>query len=268
LARNVPPQVAAAASLRLGTPLPAQRRRNLVFFRCGARALHRRFYPLPADRSWDCAVSCYEPPEPSDSHADYVLTGGVSKWDAFAQARFEHPELGFGVYERFFLVDDDIEFREVGDIDRMFGIANEHGLAICQPSLSLQSHASWLITRNNPSWFLRFTNYVESMMPMLTGEAVQLLEEDLRFAVSGYGVDIAFHHVLGPQRRLAIVDAVVVSHTKPIDSRDGPFYRYLRSIGVDANEELAWFLSRHGMSNFGAITTGGIPIVQWAYPPS
>ena len=87
-------------------------------------------------------------PEPGDSHADYVLTGGVSKWDAFAQARFGRPELEFDSYERFFLVDDDIEFREVGDIDRMFAIANAHGLAICQPSLSPQSHVSWLITRN------------------------------------------------------------------------------------------------------------------------
>jgi hypothetical protein len=108
---------------------------------------------------------------------------------------------------------------------------------------------------------------VESMMPLITGEAVRLLEDDLRLAVSGYGVDIAFHHVLGPQRRLAIVDAIVVSHTKPIDPQDGPFYRYLRSIGVEPREELAWFLARCGLSNFGAMTSGGIPIVQWVHPP-
>jgi hypothetical protein len=267
LARNVPPQVAAAVPLRLHTPLPSQRRRNLVFFRCGARSLHRRFYPLPADRSWDCALSCYEPPQASDAQAEYVLTGGVSKWDGFAQARFDHPQLGFEAYERFFLVDDDIEFREAADIDRMFAIAHDHGLAICQPSLSPQSYASWLITRHNPSWFLRYANYVESMMPLLSAEAVRLLEQDLRAAVSGYGVDIAFHHVLGPQRPMAIVDAIVVSHTKPVDSENGPFYRYLRTMGIEPQEELSWFLARHGMANFGAMPLGGIPIVQWARPP-
>lgn len=266
MARNVPEHIAAAAALRMHSPAPAQRRRNLVFFRCGAGSLHRRLYPLPAQRSWDCAVSAYDAPLASDAQAEYVLTGGVSKWDAFARARFDHPELGFAAYERFFLVDDDIEFRGPGDIDMLIAIAAQHDLAICQPSLSPQSFGSWLITRNNPSWFMRFTNYVESMMPLLTAEAVTLLEGDLRAAVSGYGVDIAFHRVLG-ERRMAIVDAIVVTHGKPIDPVNGPFYRYLQSIGVDPREELAWFLAKYGMSNFMAATLGGMPIEQWVYPP-
>lgn len=266
MARNVSPQVAATVPLRCHSRPPARRRPNLVFFRCGSQSLHRQLYPLPADRTWDCALSCYEPPRTDDAQAEIVLAGGVSKWDAFAQARFDRPELAFADYERFFLVDDDIAFGSAADIDRLFAMAQQHELAICQPSLSPQSHADWLITRNNPAWLLRHTNYVESMMPLLSAEAVRLLEEDLRAAVSGWGVDIAFHHVLGPAHRLAVVDAVVVSHTRAIDHENGSFYLYLRSIGVDPREELAWFLARHGMSNFSAITTGGIPIAQHLYP--
>ena len=73
--------------------------------------------------------------------------------------------------------------------------------------------------------------------------------------------------VLGPERRMAVIDAVVVTHTKPVDNVDGPFYKYLRSIGVNHDEELAWFLAKHGMTNFGAATLGGMPLVQHIYPP-
>jgi hypothetical protein len=268
MARNVAPEVAAAHPLAVVKAHSGARRRNMVLVRCGGRSTHRRLYPLHEARNWDCVLSCYEPPQPQDlAQADCVITGGVSKWDAFSQARFEHPALGFDAYEHFFLVDDDVEFRVGADIDRLFDIAREHKLAICQPSLSPQSYAAWAVTRRHDSWFLRYTNFVECMVPLFDAQAVRLLEQDIRAAVSGCGLDLIFHSVLGGERRLAVIDAVSVTHTQPIDPRDGPFYRYLRSIGVDHQEEIAWFLARHGMANFAVATLGGMPIVQHIYPP-
>lgn len=269
MARNVPPEVAAAHPLTIVKPREGAQRRNIVFVRCGKRSAHRRLYPLPAQRSWDCVLSCYEPHEPQDlAQADCVMTGGVSKWDAFAQARFDRPELGFAAYERFFLVDDDVEFGEVADIERLFGIAREQDLAMCQPSLSARSHVAWGITRRHESWFLRYTNFVECMAPLMSAEAVTLLQEEIRAAVSGCGLDLVAHRVLGRQRRMAVIDAVSVTHTQPVDTQGGTFYRYLRSIGVDHQEEIAWFLARFDMKNFGTATLGGMPIVQYIYPPA
>jgi hypothetical protein len=267
MARNVSPEIAAAHPLAITKPFAGPRRRDLMFIRCGARSLHRQVYPLPAARSWDCVLSCYEPPELADFlQADCVMSGGVSKWDAFAQARFDHLELGLDGYERFFLLDDDVEFDSAADIDRLFQIAREQDLVACQPSLSTRSHAVWAITRRHESWFLRYTNFVECMAPMLSAEGVQLLEADIRDAVSGCGLDLIFHKVLGPDRRMAVVDAVAVTHTQPVDPQGGRFYQYLRSIGVDHEEEIAWFLARHGMASFGATTLGGMPIVQHIHP--
>ncbi len=268
MARNVAPEVAAAHPLTVIKPHAGPRRRNVVFVRCGARSAHRRLYPLPSNRHWDCVLSCYEPAQAQDlEQADCVMTGGVSKWDAFSQARFEHGELGLGDYERFFLLDDDIEFQRAADIDRLFDIGREHQLAICQASLTPQSFAAWAVTRRHDSWFLRFTNFVECMAPLFDAEAVRLLEQDIRAAVSGCGLDLIFRSVMGPQRRMAVIDAVSVTHTQPVDPRNGRFYRYLRSIGVDHQEEIAWFLARHHMTNFGVTTLGGMPIVQHVYPP-
>jgi hypothetical protein len=269
MARNVSPQVAAAHPLRLQAAAPSSRRRNLVFIRCGDRSVHRLLYPLPATRNWDCALSLYQPPRKDDfAQADYVLTGGLSKWDAFAQCRFERPDYGFAEYAFVLLADDDVLFRDPGDIDRLFEIAGKFQLAACQPSLSHESHGYWLVTRHHPSWYLRFTNFVECMAPVLSAEAILLLEEDLRAAVSGCGLDLVFHHVLGEERRMAVVDAVSVTHTQAVDSRNGPFYRFLHSIGVDHEEEIAWFLQRHGLTGLPVTSLGGVPLAQNMFPLS
>ncbi len=257
------PDVAAAHPLKLHKALPARRRPNLVFFRCGGESLHRRLFPLPNQRNWDCMLSCYEPFEESDRvHADAVISGGVSKWDAFAQMRFGQPALNLAGYEHFFLVDDDIEFRDAADIDRMFDLAREHQLAVCQPALSADSSDFWFVTRHHPSSFLRFTNFVECMMPLFSAEAVELLRDDICAAVSGCGLDLIFHHALGPDRRMGVIDAVVVRHMRPTDVVNGAFYRFLRSIGVDHDEEIRWFLWRHGLTGIEAATQGGIGLSQ------
>ena len=268
MARNVSAEVAAAHRLVVVKPLSAQRRPHLLLVRAGRRSVHRALYPLPAQRSWDLALSCYEEPDAIDlAQADLVTTGAVTKWDAFAQMRFGAPGFGFERYEYMCLADDDVVFRDAGDIDRLFAIAREHGLSVSQPSLTPESHAFWFITRHHPSWLLRFTNFVECMAPVFSAEAIELLREDLCAAVSGCGLDLIFHKVLGPDRRLAVIDAVAVTHAAPIDPDNGPFYRFLRSIGVEPMEETTWFLAKYGLAGIDAITLGGIPLAQPFYPP-
>lgn len=267
MARNISAEVAAAYPLELATPLPTQRRRHLVLFRCGNRAVHRLLYPLPAQRDWDLAMSCYEPPTADDlAQAEYVMTGAVTKWDAFAQVRFGRPEYGFDRYESVMVADDDVVFRDTADIDRLFFIAREQRLSICQASLTPESYGFWTLTRNHPSWFLRYTNFVECMAPVMTQEAIELLREDICAAVSGCGLDLIFHRVLGPNRRMAVIDAVTMTHNAPMDHVNGTFYRFLRSIGIQTAEETRWFLAKYGMDGIEAENIGGIPIAQRFYP--
>jgi hypothetical protein len=267
VARNVSPEAAAAHPLRLHTRLPERRRRNLVFVRCGRRSQHYKWYPLAPERNWDCMLSFYEDFTPQDLvQPEYALTGGVSKWDAFAQARFGHPEFGLDGYDHVLLADDDVEFQAPGDIDRLFDIAREHGLAACQPSLSAASHGFWAVTRNHPSWFLRHTNFIECMAPVFSREATDVLRDDLCAAVSGCGLDLILHRALGENRRLAVIDSVVVTHLQAQDLVNGAFYRMLRSIGVDHDEEIRWFLARYGIEGIAAATLGGVTVAQGFYP--
>ncbi len=243
---RVPAEIAARFPLVVHKELPRPHRRNLLFVRCGADSKHRwSLYPLPAEREWDLMLACYEPPEECDyAQADCIVTGGVSKWDAFAQARFGGIEHGLDSYEHVFLIDDDIVIDHPGDIDRLFAIAREHDLAVCQPSLSPQSHASWDITRQQPGE-VRYTDFVETMVPILSAEAVEVLREDLCAAVSGYGLDLVFRRALGPQRRMAVIDAVAVTHSRATNHETSAFYRFMRAIGVDVHEEARWFEDRY-----------------------
>jgi hypothetical protein len=267
MARNVSPEVAAAYPLALAKPLPGERRANLIVFRAGARSVHRDLFPLPPQRTWDLALSCYEPPTESDlAQADIVTTGAVAKWDAFAQMRFGRPEFRFDQYDYVCLADDDVVFKDAGDIDRLFGIAREHRLSICQPSLTPQSYGFWGVTQHHPSWFLRYTNFVECMAPVLSAEAIEVLREDLCAAVSGCGLDLVFHSALGPNRRLAVIDGIMVTHVEPMDPVNGKFYVFLRSIGIETMDETMWFLAKYGLEGIAAMTLGGIPHAQRFYP--
>jgi len=267
MARNVSPEVAAAYPLELAKPLPGERRPNLVVVRAGARSVHRQLYPLPPQRTWDLALSCYEAPTEIDlSQADIVTTGCVSKWDAFAQMRFARPEFRFDRYEYVCIADDDVVFGDAADIDRLFRIAREHRLSICQPSLKPQSYGFWGVTQHHPSWFLRYTNFVECMVPVMSAEAIDVLREDMCDAVSGCGLDLVFHKALGPNRRLAVIDAVMVTHAEPIDPVNGKFYVFLRSIGSETREETLWFLAKYGLKGIDAMTLGGVPLAQRFYP--
>lgn len=268
MARNISAEILAAHPLRILTPLPATRRRNLVFFRCGRNSVHYAMYPFPAQRSWDCMLSFYEDSQPLDlQNVEYVLSGSLSKWHGFAQARFETPALRLEDYEYIFLVDDDVRFGSVADIDRLFDIARDQRFAVCQPSLSPSSHAFWEVSRHHPSWHVRYTNFVECMAPVFSASAITALREDLCAAVSGCGLDLILHKALGDAHgHFGVIDAVVVSHEKPVDMVNGAFYRMLRSIGVNHDEEIAYFLTRYGMRGLSASNSGGITRVQHYYP--
>src|SRR4051812_19756704 len=111
MARNVYPEALAKNPLVSHKAGPDKPRPNLVLFRCGRNSLHYGLFPLAGRRTWDCMLSFYEDHRPEDiDNAEFVLSGGVSKWDAFAQARFKSPALALERYEYFFLVDDDVGF--------------------------------------------------------------------------------------------------------------------------------------------------------------
>jgi len=203
------------------TAVTGSHKRNLVVVRAGKSSLHNAWLKLPYEqRSWDFLVSYFD----EDAYRAHIPHKGVQavlvkggKWDGLFETfmRFPHSE----DYARIWLPDDDID--TTGDIiNTMFNEAETYGLAVCQPSLTLNSYYTHFLFMNCAGFRLRYCNYVEIMVPCLKQnlfrEVLPLFEDTM----SGFGLDYLWCRF--PQSgpfRAAVLDSIAVHHTRPIGSQ-------------------------------------------------
>lgn len=228
-------------------------RNFLVFVRAGAASLHRRLIAQDPRRNWDCCVSWYIDPPPSESLAERYEHRGINKYDAFVQTY--EGTLARTPYRYVMLLDDDVEFRP-GDISRFFDICDRERLALCQPALAWGTHATFDVTLCNPVCRVRQVGFVEVMAPCFSRAALEQLLPTFRLTRSTWGIDHAWASILAGQDRLAVVDAVRVLHTKPVDLENGPFYRLMKSHGVQPDAEMREVLERYPYTQRGTLDVG------------
>lgn len=110
-----------------------------------------------------------------------------SKFQNFYYFFKTYPEI-IDKYERFFILDDDIEITSK-DINRMFEISETYDLLICAPSFTKDSKICHKITINKPGVLLEYTNFIEVNTPLYNKEALQKLMEKYNPILIGWGVD-------------------------------------------------------------------------------
>lgn len=135
-------------------------------------------------------------------------------------------------YEYVWLPDDDIEISHL-KIDKMFDMANKYSLYLCQPAVrGADNEVSHYITRPQPST-IRFTNFVEVMAPLFSLSSLLKVYSDFYYSESGWGLDLTWSHILGnPVDKIAIIDAIVMVHTKPIGT---DYSRFKKSPQYEQN---------------------------------
>ena len=174
------------------------------------------------------------------------MQGGLTKFTALWETNRQHDNFLFQ-YQATLFLDDDIEIR-FEDVDALFSVTREFRLALAQPSLSPESFSSWPITLHCPASRLRFTNFVEIMAPLFSREALERCFDTFRQSLSGWGLDIVWPAILGhPREAIAIIDEIMMTHTRPVDPAQGRFYRYLRLLGVDPYRELEELTKLHNV---------------------
>ena len=239
--------------------IPHKKNQNLVIIRCGANSLHNEFlYKGNNDESWDKMLLSYIPPSETDLNlSDYVVKGGLSKWtdinDLLNEKFFDEYK-----YEYVMIADDDILPTKENDINHIFEYARKFNFDICQPSLTHDSFCYWDITLRSPSFHVRFTNFVECMMPVFSLSSLKKLRFEISQAVSGCGLDLIFSEHFYKSGSLGIIDDISFKHTKPIDIKNGVFYKHLRDHGIDPVAETKAFLDRHNLMTKEILTLGGI----------
>lgn len=117
-------------------------------------------------------------------------------------------------YNYVWLPDDDISI-EGEKINLLFYLAFEYKLEICQPAM--KGFSSHSFTR--PRYFskLRFTNFVEVIAPVMEFQTFLKLSETFCLNESAWGYEFLWSNKINSKKdKIAIVDSIVMTHTKPI----------------------------------------------------
>ncbi|HMQ92248.1 MAG TPA: hypothetical protein PKA33_03470 [Amaricoccus sp.] len=228
--------------------------RNLIVVRAGRASLHPGWVEGPSRPGFDLLVARFEAGPSLDEregHAEIAISG--RKVSGFARLFREHPEL-LANYDFIALLDDDLRASQQ-DLERLFGFGDRYGLDLFQPSLSWTSHFSYAACLSNPHYRLRYTNMVEMMCPVFRAAhlARALPLFDLSFET---GIDLLWCRLTdSPGLRYAIVDDVVVAHTRPVGST-----KHRQGFGKDEtyDRQIARLLDMFGTRFRGIVTYAAI----------
>ncbi len=209
--------------------------RTAVLLQCGRGSLHEKWLS-GADQDWDLIVNHYDPTYRGRIACQVELAQQGSlpgtKFTAVDAILADWPGL-LERYDYLFLLDDDIELTEA-DISALFATATRHGLDLTQPSLSPDSYGCHPVFRTTGRSGLRAVNGVEIMMPVVSRRALHLGRALFGQTISGWGLDVALAKLVGSRLggHAAVVDEIVVRHSKPIDLTGGAYYRMLSQANI------------------------------------
>ncbi len=195
-------------------PGAASSPRLLVVLRIGSDHRVASWACQPARiRGWDLLLSPYDAiSDLSAFEPTLTLPYKGGKWDAIHRLFTDWPEL-LNAYDYIWIPDDDIEMPQDGPAN-LLAEADFHGLDLCQPALTADSHFSHLVTVRNRFTRLRYTNFVELMAPMMRpailAQALPLMEG--RWAAKGLDYIWQGFVEADSDRRVAIIDSVPAGH--------------------------------------------------------
>lgn len=205
--------------------------RMLAVVRCGDQSLHRSW--AVGDPGFDVAVSYFgNDQEAAFPEATYVHRYKGGKWDgifAFFQA---FPQT-LRRYDYVWFPDDDIA-ASAGDVNELIRCGHAHGLDLFQPALDTKSYFSHLLTLQHASFRLRYCNFVEIMVPVLSRRLLEQALPTMAETRSGFGLDFLWAEMAGrlggdhAGRNVAVIDTVSVRHTRPVG---GSLHQFIKQTG-------------------------------------
>jgi hypothetical protein len=225
----------ADSCMRIEREAPGGGRKLLVFVQCGKGFAANT---LAEPRDYDVLLNFYEGAD-ADPRAETVVFQGGTKTTAIRRLLEERPDLLLR-YEAALFLDDDVGVAD-GDIDRLFAAAARERLDVAQPALTADSDSAWPFLKKPAAGdgVIRAST-IEIMAPLITRRALERLGWAFSQTVSGWGTDL----LIGPLTRAAfgqnsvgIVGSVAVRHARPVDTKGGAFYAYLRRYGIDPAHE-------------------------------
>lgn len=216
-------------------------KKNAVFVPVGKDSLHRQL--LKGDADFDLHLLIYDGSyNKFCNDSDFVACDAGYKMDMTYRYLHRHPEL-FEKYEYFFLLDDDIVI-STEDVNRLFSMMREYQLKIAQPSL-VMSYYTYKHTAFHPFYILRYTNFVEMMMPCFSRDALKAVLPTFEQKIRWCGIEMHWPVLVGLNHKdMAIVDAVSAKHTRPVQSWNS--LSQLQQENYLKKHNLSWSIEMYG----------------------
>ena len=211
-------------------------RKNLVVVRAGDQSLHPTWSSCAEEPEFDLIVSYFGSDltayrSERDPRHDFV--GG--KWDGIAHLFRTRADL-LDVYEYVWLPDDDIAC-DTKTINEIFRSMRRHSLRLAQPSLSLDSHYSFLAYLHSRTFEVRYADCIEIMAPCVHIDLLRKIIPLVAASPSGWGLDAVWTRLCDHNHcKSGILDTCIVRHTRPVG---GTLYGALARQGRTAQDDLA-----------------------------
>lgn len=194
-------------------------KRNLVIVRAGPSSLHNQWLDLPYERrDFDIIVSYFDETAFSCHKAQagvsaFFVKGG--KWDGLYKTILNSGNL-LETYDYFWLPDDDIACTGT-DVNKIFRNMADQNIRVGQPSLTLDSYFTHFLLLHCPTFKLRYSNFIEVMVPCLRSDILREILPQFEDSMSGFGLDYVWCRLPGVGKYgAAIFDDIQVCHTRPI----------------------------------------------------
>jgi len=212
----------------------SSRRKNLIISTTGRDfSSHKQW--LKKDRSYDLML------------VNFSKSKGLNKEDC----EFYIEKIGFKLeiiyhaiktyyedvikYDYIWLPDDDLEINQK-DVEKLFKLFRDYKLDLAQPAV-VNKNINFQISRKREGCILRYVNFVEMMCPIFTKDSLLEVLETFIATRSGWGVDFIWQKELR-SKKIAIIDEISVIHRKASDHKDGEYYKKLRSLNINPQQEL------------------------------
>ncbi len=189
--------------------------KNCVITAVGKSSLHRLW--TNGDCHFDLHLIVYD-----DSYEEFIddapFVSHIKgyKLRVVYQYLQSNPKL-LDSYEYFFIPDDDI-LMDSSQINSLFEQMRLYGLKIAQPAL-VDSYYLWVHTLRDPYCKIRYTNFVEMMVPCFSRKALRKVLFTFNENETGWGTETHWPLLIDAKDTdMAIVDAIPVVHTRPIQS--------------------------------------------------
>lgn len=211
-------------------------RKNLLIACVGPTSLHKQW--IYGDRNFDVMIVHYGDDDSYYGDGEYYIRAKGTKFNIIGDVFDQIPK----EYEYIFIPDDDL-YISFEDVNRLFEIAKEYNLGICQPSIL--GYFSLGISLHQPNSILRYTNFVEIMAPCFDRNSFEICRPTFKYNKSCWGIDILWHKCLNfSQDKIAVIDDLIAIHTRACFLGDN----YKNNSIVAPHKETELILEEHGLS--------------------